>query len=196
VGYNGGSCGNLQPNITIPGLKPGNYKLSVKIYDSNVNIPIDLTYLYPTTINQIITKEFYYEGFEESTTPDAITGIAHTGNKYSTNTTINWAKPNGRKYVITYWYRTGGVWKYKDESNYDGPSYTLTGGDAYDDVRIYPQDAQMTTYTSTHPVGMTSVTDPKGITTYYEYDNFLRLKNIKDKNGNIIKQTTYHYQGQ
>lgn len=45
-------------------------------------------------------------------------------------------------------------------------------------------------------IGMTSATDPKGLTTYYEYDNFQRLVNIKDKDGNIVKHTDYHYQNQ
>jgi len=45
-------------------------------------------------------------------------------------------------------------------------------------------------------VGMTSMTDAKGETTYYEYDGFQRLMNVKDKDGNILKHMDYHYQGQ
>jgi hypothetical protein len=57
-------------------------------------------------------------------------------------------------------------------------------------------NAQMTTYTYNPLIGMTSMTDAKGLTTYYEYDSFQRLVNVKDKDGNIIKHTDYHYQGQ
>ena len=49
------------------------------------------------------------------------------------------------------------------------------------------------TYTYKPLVGMTSQTDAKGMTTYYEYDAFQRLKTVKDQNGNILKQTDYHY---
>ncbi|OWK68708.1 hypothetical protein [Pedobacter sp. AJM] len=55
------------------------------------------------------------------------------------------------------------------------------------------KDAHITSYTYKPLVGMTSMTDPKGMTTYYEYDEFQRLKNMKDQNGNILKNTTYHY---
>jgi len=54
-------------------------------------------------------------------------------------------------------------------------------------------DAQIVSYTYDPLIGMTSQTDAKGQTTYYEYDEFQRLKNVKDQNGNIIKNNIYHY---
>ncbi|MGQ7855229.1 hypothetical protein ACUN24_13420 [Pedobacter sp. WC2501] len=48
-------------------------------------------------------------------------------------------------------------------------------------------------YTYRPLVGITSMTDPKGMLTVYEYDAFQRLKAVKDQNGNILKQTDYHY---
>ncbi|MNH31455.1 hypothetical protein D3C86_1602120 [compost metagenome] len=72
----------------------------------------------------------------------------------------------------------------------------LAEGDAIDDIRIYPDDAQMITYTYEPLVGMTSSTDAKGKTTYYVYDGFQRLKWIKDQDGNILKTMDYHYQNQ
>jgi len=37
------------------------------------------------------------------------------------------------------------------------------------------------------------MTDPRGLTTTYEYDNLNRLKCIKDHDGNIVQQYDYHY---
>lgn len=54
-------------------------------------------------------------------------------------------------------------------------------------------NAQISIYTYKPLLGMTSQTDVKGMTTYYEYDNFQRLKAIKDQNGSVIKSYDYHY---
>ena len=53
--------------------------------------------------------------------------------------------------------------------------------------------AQVTTYTYDPLVGMTSQTDPNGQTIYYQYDDFNRLKLIKDQAGDIIQQYSYNY---
>ncbi|MBB6128335.1 RHS repeat protein [Mucilaginibacter lappiensis] len=153
---------------------------------------------YPVSTCQNSTEaEYYFEGFEESTASGVTVGIGHTGKKYTTSAAVSWTKPNNtRAYVISYWYRSGGVWRYQAEQAYTGSSFTMIGGDAYDDVRIYPNDAQMTTYTYEPLVGETSMTDAKGETTTYEYDAFQRLINVKDKDGNILKHMDYHYQGQ
>lgn len=57
-------------------------------------------------------------------------------------------------------------------------------------------EALITSYTHDPIIGMTSQTDPNGITTYYEYDDFGRIKHIKDHQGNLLTNTAYHYKGQ
>lgn len=71
-----------------------------------------------------------------------------------------------------------------------------SGGGLVDEVRFFPANAQMTTYTYAPLVGMTSQCDVANRITYYEYDDFNRLRDIKDQDGNIIKTFTYHYKGQ
>lgn len=56
--------------------------------------------------------------------------------------------------------------------------------------------ALMTYYTYDPGIGVTSMTDSRGYTTYYEYDDFHRLKDVKDAKGNLIKDYKYHYKGQ
>ena len=51
----------------------------------------------------------------------------------------------------------------------------------------------VTIYTYKPLVGMTSSTAPNGVTTYYEYDGFGRLKCIKNDDGNILEQNAYNY---
>lgn len=55
-------------------------------------------------------------------------------------------------------------------------------------------NAQVSTYTYKPLVGMTSMTDPRGGTTTYEYDSFGRLSKVKDTNGKVINTYDYHYQ--
>ncbi|GAA3596724.1 RHS repeat domain-containing protein [Flavivirga amylovorans] len=57
-------------------------------------------------------------------------------------------------------------------------------------------NAMVSTYTYDPLIGVTSITDPKGYTTYYEYDNFNRLKQVKDTDGNILSQNEYHYKNE
>jgi YD repeat-containing protein len=54
-------------------------------------------------------------------------------------------------------------------------------------------NAQVTTFTYKPLVGMTSVTDPKGVTTYFSYDSFGRLRDEKNQNNSILKEYRYHY---
>jgi YD repeat-containing protein len=65
-----------------------------------------------------------------------------------------------------------------------------------DELRLYPQNAQMTTYTYNSLVGMSSQCDIDNRVTYYYYDSLGRLKVVKDQDGNIVKTYQYHYKGQ
>ena len=63
----------------------------------------------------------------------------------------------------------------------------------FDDLRFYPLDAQMTTYTHEPLIGVTSVSDNNNKPTRYEFDAFGRLKHTRDFQDNILKKNVYHY---
>ncbi|HSC38858.1 MAG TPA: hypothetical protein VLD19_13345, partial [Chitinophagaceae bacterium] len=118
---------------------------------------------------------------------------------------------SGKTYIISYWStngaktisggsgsartgRTVNGWTYYEHTTTASSStITLSGSGSIDEVRLYPQGAQMTSYTYIPLVGLSSTADANGEITYYEYDDFNRLKNVKDYQGNIIKNYRYNY---
>ncbi|NDK57358.1 hypothetical protein [Pontibacter fetidus] len=70
----------------------------------------------------------------------------------------------------------------------------LNGTGLLDELKLFPVDAFMTTYTYEPGLGLTSKTDPNQVTEYYEYDSFGRMKGIKDDQRNVLKSYQYHYQ--
>ncbi|GEM_PF-2868188 len=52
---------------------------------------------------------------------------------------------------------------------------------------------QISSYTYDPLIGVTSMTDPRGYTMYYEYDSLYRLKYVKDATGNILSKNEYNF---
>jgi YD repeat-containing protein len=61
-------------------------------------------------------------------------------------------------------------------------------------LRSNLSSSQVTTYTYAPVFGMTSITDPKANTIFYEYDTFGRLMNTRDNNNKITKHSDYAIQ--
>ncbi len=55
------------------------------------------------------------------------------------------------------------------------------------------ENVMISTFTYKPLFGMTSRTDPNGVTVYYEYDDMGRLKCIKDDDGRIVTAWEYNY---
>lgn len=66
----------------------------------------------------------------------------------------------------------------------------------FDDVRLHPVDAAMTTYTYDPLIGMTSASDVNNKLTSYEYDGQGRLSIVRDQDRNVLKRICYSYAGQ
>jgi YD repeat-containing protein len=76
-------------------------------------------------------------------------------------------------------------------------SFTLNNsGGAYnnylDDVRLFPKNAPMQSYTYAPFVGNISNTDAQGRITYYLYDALGRQTAVKDRDGNVISKQERH----
>lgn len=146
-----------------------------------------------------------------------LSSVSPTGKRFYNLTTAEGIAKSGltndRKYVISYWsdanpYSMSGAvevgsliagptvngWTYFEHVvKATGTVIVLSGNGSIDELRIYPEQAQMRTYTYEVLTGMTSSTDTNGSTTYFEYDGFQRLRAVKDKDHNVLKRYHYHY---
>jgi YD repeat-containing protein len=86
---------------------------------------------------------------------------------------------------------------YQQILSYDGQAATLDSQTLCNNLKNLLSSTNpspfITTYTYKPLVGITSQTDPNGKTTYYGYDDFGRLKNVKDDEGKLLKNYQYHY---
>jgi YD repeat-containing protein len=150
-------------------------------------------------------RQIFYESFEEDITATSSMLEKRTGKKSKVMsggvyTVPNNSRPNvNGNYILSYWKKVGtSSWVYEEKqiSNYVvGTAITSNAVSGYiDDVRLYPKNALMTTYTYEPLVGVTSITDAANVTIYYEYDDLGRLKCSRDQNHNIIECYDYQYQ--
>lgn len=140
-------------------------------------------------------NQIYYQGFEDSAGTNVSTTDAKTGKKsWSGNFVIPAGdRPVSGNYTIEYWEKTGSAWTHK-VNVYNGitPSQISSTG-LIDDIRIYPIDAVMKSFTYEPLSGITSSIDERGDIRYYEYDAFKRLRVIRDKDKNILKTYEIHF---
>lgn len=119
-----------------------------------------------------------------------------------------------KTYIVSYWSKNGqqnvtgtslvtagrslGSWVYYEHTviNPSGGAISVSGTGLIDEIRLYPSNAQMTTFTYDPLIGLTSQCDPENKIVYYEYDSFGRLNLIRDQDRNIIKKYCYNYAGQ
>jgi YD repeat-containing protein len=179
-------------------------KITYNLYDANsnpllitpyANMPVSYVWGYNNTypvaeVKNAVNKNVFYTSFEE---PDAnsITGgktglISHNG-CIKTVSGID----NGN-YILSYWLKNTTGWTLQSNKiSVTANSYTINISGQIDELRFYPENGAMTTYTYEPFVGMTSSTNSNNQTTYYEYDGYKRLKTIRDNNQNILKQISY-----
>jgi hypothetical protein len=137
---------------------------------------------------------------------DAVTGKNSFTGQVSTFNLIDkgeyyitlWAKGSGNIAINGSSVTVTGNWTlYKKAISLSSPSIITvnTGNVIIDELRLFPATGQITTYTYEPLIGMNSSTDAANRTTYFEFDNFKRLQNIKDHKFNIVKNYKYNIAG-
>lgn len=111
-------------------------------------------------------------------------------------------------YMLTVWCYTGasvtvngttltgsiaqlGNWSLYQRSLAGITSITISGTGLIDELRVYPKDANMVTSTYEPMIGATSACNANNVINYYAYDNFNRLKVVRDENQNVLKKYEY-----
>lgn len=86
-------------------------------------------------------------------------------------------------------------WTYYEHKLSGITSLTISGSGNIDEIRLYPSDASVTTYTYDPLIGLTSECDANSYITYYTYDGAGRLITKKDPDGKILQLHHYKYAG-
>ncbi len=87
----------------------------------------------------------------------------------------------------------GRQWTYFEAKATGITTASILGTGVLDEIRLYPANAQMTTYTYIPEIGMSSQCDVGNKVSYYSYDVLGRLQMVRDQDGNVIKTIDYHY---
>lgn len=120
---------------------------------------------------------------------------AWTGNKAFQNPRISAPDLAAGNYTMTYWMKdpvNGWVFKSK-QITATSQGYTGDLSGIIDEVRIYPNGAQMNTVTYDELGRVLTECDVTNRVIRYTYDGFGRLTSIKDEEGKLLKAFEYNY---
>lgn len=167
--------------------------------DINATIPGELNYSYWGTKSHVETTghdEWLYEDFENHLGEESLPFGFYSSGSHLGTYEIHLSGSYDQPLFVDYQVYKNGKWNYvRKEMN--GRHFIIDEGmNPIDEVRVYPQHAQVTSYGYLPFVGMSRITDGRGLTESYTYDEFQRLRSISDHEGNIRKTYDYHYQNQ
>ncbi|NBW35937.1 MAG: hypothetical protein EBR30_13120 [Cytophagia bacterium] len=139
-------------------------------------------------VSNATSSQILYEGFENHTSN--ISTEAKAGQKSYTNS-FTVVLPSAGSYLLSYWRKVGaGSWELMEQMV--SSNSTIGGsGILLDEIRLHPASAYMTTYSYDKYGNVITECNANNEMVYYEYDDFQRLKLIRDKDGNIIQSKFY-----
>ncbi|WP_162417760.1 hypothetical protein [Cyclobacterium roseum] len=121
--------------------------------------------------------------------PDHVFLLSFWAKKASSRTSANWSFMGETVLLTDEWQLI--------QREVTRDKLTLSGqGVLIDELRLHPKDAFMETYTHEPLIGISSKTDQRHQTHYYEYDAMGRLESIRNMDRDILEHYAYTYQTQ
>jgi hypothetical protein len=84
-------------------------------------------------------------------------------------------------------------WTYYEGYFTNADHVQLQGTGTIDELRLYPQSARMTTYVYKNCVGVMSECNENNQNSFWDYDEFNRLRLVYDQDGFILNKNEYNY---
>jgi hypothetical protein len=185
------------------------------IWDTQLSLPL-------AQVDNAYFPDVAYSSFETSETGNwsyaggSLVGdiTAPTGKQaYSLSGGISKAGlSTGKAYILSYWLKSGATlsisggtqsgsisgrtlngWTYHEVKITGTTSISISGSGNVDELRLYPSNAQMNTYTYDALLRLIATCSVNSTISYYEYDALNRVTDIKDHFGNIVKAFEYNY---
>ncbi|WP_298731732.1 hypothetical protein [uncultured Chitinophaga sp.] len=173
--------------------------------------------LVAASVTNAASNEIAYTSFETVQggnwviNPAAITIGGYTGAKAYNLAVGNITKASlniNKEYIVSYWTKSGtaqvnGIagqavstrngWTLYEHYIANPNTITVSGNALLDELRLFPKDAQMNSYTHLPLIGTLSMATANNLPIFYEYDNYGRLNRLLDADRKIIKQLEYKY---
>lgn len=155
-----------------------------------------MTYTYANRETYVVEEgqeEFLFENFEDSHLSGIYPFGYHSRACYVGKYEVNFKGNPDRKYIMDYRVYEDGKWDHV-RTEIDGCYHIIDEGyNPIDDIRVYPADADMQTFTWKPYIGMWSRSNSAGITESYDYDRFRRLETVKNDSNDIVRHYNYNY---
>jgi len=176
--------------------KPGSF--SSLVWGYQYSLPI-------AKVNDATYNEVYYENFESAYSPENTAwdgygcGSVSPSNSYTIGGRSLYP---GKKYILSYRKRNFGSSDWElvtdtistTQTEVEYRDININGNFYIDNIEFYPMNSLMETYEYIPSLGLRKVTDTNKKSTYYEFDDFGRLKSVKDNDNNTLKEYSYNIQ--